>query len=120
MSWLPNSFTTSAPATLNRSTTVLFIEALSCIDSRVATTSFLPMRRAGMMKKGSTTSVRIVSFQSSASMKLSVTISVMTLDTTVPRVLVTACWAPITSLFRRDISAPVWVRVKNDSGRRWT
>ena len=33
-----------------------------------------------------------------------------------PSVFVTACWAPMTSLFMRDISEPVWVRVKNDSG----
>ena len=37
-----------------------------------------------------------------------------------PRVLVTACCAPMTSLFMRDISAPVWVRVKNDNGWCWT
>ena len=40
--------------------------------------------------------------------------SVTTLDTTEPSVPVTARWAPITSLFRRLVSAPVWVRVKND------
>ena len=40
----------------------------------------------------------------------------MTFETTVPSVLVTACCAPMTSLFMRDINAPVWVRVKNDSG----
>ena len=53
-------------------------------------------------------------------MKLSVTTRVMMFDTTVPSVLVTACWAPMTSLFSRDISAPVWVRVKNEIGSRWT
>ena len=37
-----------------------------------------------------------------------------------PSVLVTACCAPITSLFSRDINAPVWVRVKNAIGIRCT
>ena len=53
-------------------------------------------------------------------MKLRVTISVMMFDTTVPSVLVTACCAPMTSLFIRDINAPVCVRVKKDSGSRCT
>ena len=39
----------------------------------------------------------------------------MTLATTPDRVEVNACWAPITSLFSRLTSAPVWVRVKNAS-----
>jgi hypothetical protein len=42
------------------------------------------------------------------------------LPTTVPSVLVIACWAPITSLFIRDMSAPVWVRVKKETCIRWT
>ena len=53
-------------------------------------------------------------------MNASVMTSVMTFWTTVPRVLVTACCAPITSLFIRLISAPVWVRVKNEIGSRCT
>ena len=32
---------------------------------------------------------------------------------------VKACWAPRTSLLRRLMSAPVWVRVKNAIGCRW-
>ena len=47
---------------------------------------------------------------------MSVVTSTMTFDTTVPSVPVTARCAPITSLFRRLISAPVWVRVKNAIG----
>ena len=31
-----------------------------------------------------------------------------------------ACWAPITSVLSRLTSAPVWVRVKNATGIRWT
>ena len=49
-------------------------------------------------------------------MAVSVMTRVMTLDTTVPSVPVTARWAPITSLFSRLMSAPVWVRVKNEIG----
>ncbi len=37
-----------------------------------------------------------------------------------PSVPVTARWAPMTSLFIRLISDPVWVRVKNASGSRCT
>ena len=44
----------------------------------------------------------------------------MTFDTTEPSVPVTARWAPITSLFMRLTSAPVWVRVKNAIGMRCT
>ena len=39
---------------------------------------------------------------------------------TVPSVLVTACCAPMTSLFSRDCSEPVCVRVKNAIGIRCT
>ena len=53
-------------------------------------------------------------------MIVSTTARLMTFDTTVPSVVVTACWAPITSLFSRDCSAPVCVRVKNASGIRCT
>ena len=117
---LPNSFTTNAPATLNRSATVLFIEALRYIPSRVMPTSLLPIRRAGMMNAGSTSSVRIVKRHSSPSITVSVTAKPMTFETTVPNVFVIACCAPMTSLFIRDISAPVWARVKNDTGWRCT
>ena len=49
-------------------------------------------------------------------MNVIVTTTDTMLENTVPRVLVTACCAPMTSLFMRDISEPVCVRVKNDSG----
>ena len=42
------------------------------------------------------------------------------LTATVPSVFVTACCAPTTSLFSRDCSAPVCVRVKNAIGMRCT
>ena len=41
-------------------------------------------------------------------------------DTTPDSVEVKACWAPMTSLFSRDTRAPVWARVKNAIGWRWT
>ena len=50
----------------------------------------------------------------------SVVTSTTTLLTTLPSVLVTAVWAPTTSLLRRLVIAPVGVRVKNASGSRWT
>ena len=43
-----------------------------------------------------------------------------TLDTTPDSVDVNACCAPMTSLLSREISAPVWVRVKNATGIRCT
>ena len=113
---LPKSFTTSAPPTLNRSAMVLFIDAFSCMLSRVRRCSFGPIRFAGMMKSGRMASVSRVSRHSSASMNVTVTTTDTTLENTVPSVLVTACCAPMTSLFMRDISEPVWVRVKKDSG----
>ncbi|CAB4734890.1 unannotated protein [freshwater metagenome] len=53
-------------------------------------------------------------------MATSTVASVTTFDTTVPSVPVTARCAPITSLFMRLTSAPVWVRVKNEIGMRCT
>ena len=46
--------------------------------------------------------------------------SPMTLLTTLPSVLVTAVWAPTTSLLSRDVIAPVGVRVKKAIGIRIT
>ena len=44
----------------------------------------------------------------------------ITLDTTEDSTLVSACWAPITSLFSLLTSEPVCVRVKNAIGWRCT
>ena len=57
---------------------------------------------------------------SRAAIAPSVVISTTTLLTTLPSVLVTAVCAPTTSLLRRLVSAPVWVRVKNAIGIRCT
>ena len=102
-SCLPKSFTTSAPATLNRSAIVLLIDAFRLKPSRVITCSFRPMRRAGMMNAGSTTRVRSVSRHSRPNITASVIPRVIAFWTTVPMVLVTACCAPMTSLLIRLI-----------------
>ena len=65
-------------------------------------------------------SVRIVSRHSRTSITVSVTTSVMTFEMTVPSVPVTAFCAPMTSLFSRLCSEPVWVRVKKEIGSRCT
>ncbi len=79
-----------------------------------------PTRLAGMTKIGRTISDSRVRRHSSRVITTRVLTSTMTLDTTLPRVLVTAFWAPMTSLFSRLISAPVWVRVKKATGIRCT
>ena len=48
----PNSLTSIAPATLNRSVMVEPIWALSCIDSRVSRCSLRPTSRAGRRNSG--------------------------------------------------------------------
>ena len=119
-SWRPNSFTSSAPATLNRSVIVLFIEALRFIPSRVMACRPRPTRRAGSTNTGRITTASKVSRHSSAAMTIRVPTSVMMLPTTVPSVPVKARWAPITSLLSRLTRVPVWVRVKKASGMRCT
>ena len=112
--------TSVAPDTLNRSVICVFIAALCAICSREIPCSRRPTRWAGMMNIGSTTSASSVSRHSSAIIATSVVTSTTTLLTTLPSVLVTAVWAPITSLFRRRDRAPVCVRVKKAIGIRWT
>ena len=58
--------------------------------------------------------------QDSVNITPAVSTSPITLETTPDSVEVNACCAPITSLFSRLTSAPVWVRVKNASGIRCT
>ena len=53
-------------------------------------------------------------------MTASTRISCSTLDTTDDRVDVSACCAPMTSLFSRLTSEPVCALVKNAIGCRWT
>ena len=58
--------------------------------------------------------------QLSANIAMPTTSTAMPLETVLDRVEVNARWAPITSLLRRETSAPVWVRVKKASDWRWT
>ena len=53
-------------------------------------------------------------------MAISTSTRLIRLDSTVDRVEVNACWAPITSELSRETSLPVWVRVKKASGIRST
>ena len=78
----PNSFTSSAPATPNRSVMVAFILASRLYDSRVMSASRSPTRRAGMMKIGSSTSDSAVICQESVNITAAVSTSWMTLLTT--------------------------------------
>ena len=72
-----------------------------------------------MMNSGNTMRVSSVSCHWSQNMAASVVVSTITLLTMLPNVLVTAVWAPTTSLFSRDVIDPVGVRVKNAIGIRW-
>ncbi len=114
----PNSFTSSAPETVNRSVIVADISAFCVIRSRDRSASFVPTIRAGTMKIGSSTSAARVSGQDSASIDPSTSTSVMELLTTVDSVEVNACCAPLTSDCSRDTSFPVWERLKNAMGIR--
>ena len=116
----PNSLTSWAPDTLNRSVMVAFIEALRFMPSRVMPATVRPTRRAGRMNNGSSTMASRETRHSSRNRVSRVVAAVMALETTVPKVPVSARWAPITSLLRRLTSAPVWVRVKNEMGNRCT
>jgi hypothetical protein len=113
---LPNSFTSRAPDTLNRSVICVFIAALRSKPRRVIDDNRRPTRLAGMMNTGSTTSPMMVSRHSRRNIAVSVVMRTITLDTTEPRVVVTARWAPMTSLLSRLINAPVCVRRKNAMG----
>ncbi len=58
--------------------------------------------------------------QDSENITAAVSTRLTTFETSPDSVEVNACWAPSTSLLSRLTSAPVWVRVKNASGMRWT
>ena len=60
------------------------------------------------MKPGTTSRASSVTFQLSSSMAVRVVARVNTSEVTADSVP-TACWAPSTSLDRRDSSDPVWV-----------
>ena len=79
-----------------------------------------PIRRAGITNSGSMTIEMSVICQDRLNITPAVSTRPTTLDTSPDIVEVNACCAPSTSLFSRLTSAPVWVRVKNASGMRWT
>lgn len=116
----PYSLASCAPATLNRSVISELISASSCICSRLTACSRLPTHLAGSTKIGSSSSAIRVTCQDSTSIVISTRTRLITLDTTEDSVVVSARCAPITSLFRRLISEPVWARMKNATGCRWT
>jgi len=82
--------------------------------------SLLPTNRAGTRKIGRSARTTSVIGHDSQNMAARVTATPITLLTTDEKVSVKACWAPRTSLFKRDTSAPVWVRVKKAMGILWT
>ena len=75
--------------------------------------------RAGTRKMGTRIRAARVICQLRKNIAAMTMTTVTRLPTTLERRSVKACWAPITSLFSRLTSAPVWVRVKNANGMRW-
>ena len=116
----PNSLTSVAPGAEKRSVICVVIAALWPAASRSRWASREPIRRAGITKIGSSTSVSRVIDHDRRSITASVRTRAMTLLTTPDSVHVNARWAPITSLLRRLTSAPVRVRMKNATGIRCT
>ena len=108
----PKSLTSSAPATLNRSVICVLMSALRDICSRVSACSRRPIQRAGSRNTGTSRSDTTVTCQDSANIATRTMTAEMRLPSTPPSVDVNACWAPMTSLFSREINAPVWARVK--------
>ena len=88
------------------------------MPSRVMEARRLPTRLAGIRKMGNSASAISVSFHSRVIRVIRVANRVITLETTVDNVPVSARCAPITSLFMRLVSAPVRVREKNPIGIR--
>ncbi len=116
----PNSLTSRAPATLKRSVICVDMSAFSCICSRVICCSVRPIQRAGTRKIGSRISEATVICHDRNSIATTTATRLIMLPTTPESVEVNACCAPITSLLRRETSAPVWARVKKATGMRCT
>ena len=109
------------PATPSRSVMRVFMAALRSICRRVSACRRRPTRLAGMTNTGSRASASSVRRQSSTmNIVSSVIRRTQALETSWPSVPVMARWAPITSLLRRLISAPVCTLVKNDTPMRCT
>ena len=105
-----------APGAENRSVICVVMAALCIAASRSRTPTRAPMRRAGMTKIGSSTTASSVICHDRLAITATVSTSTITLVTTPDSAEVKARWAPITSLFSRLTSAPVWVRVKKAIG----
>lgn len=116
----PKSLTRVAPGAENRSVILVPMAAFSAAASRCIRAIRLPMRRAGITNTGSSASASRVICQDRVSITTRVSSRVTRLLTTPDRVLLKARWAPMTSLLRRETSAPVRVRVKNATGMRCT
>jgi hypothetical protein len=115
----PNSFTSRAPDTLNRSVMVVLMLALSCMLLREMRLIRPDSRRSRTRKGGSTKSDRAVICQDRTNMGTSVATRVNTSEVTDAKVD-TEVWASSTSLVSRLISDPVWVRLKKATGIRCT
>ena len=112
----PNSLTSVAPGAEKRSVICDVMAALCSVASRSSAPTLAPTRRAGITKIGSNTSASTVICHDKLSITTTVRTRAMRLVTTPDNAEVNARWAPITSLFNRLTSAPVWVRVKNAIG----
>ena len=91
-----------------------------CICCRVSPANRLPIHLAGRMNSGTRTSEAKVICQERANIVTRTITRLMRFPSTPDSVDVNACCAPMTSLFSRDTSAPVCVRVKNATGWRCT
>src|SRR5664280_1604066 len=78
-----------------------------------------PTRFAGRTNTGRMTRLISVICHESRNITMRTSVTLIRLETTDDSVSVNACWAPMTSLLRRLISAPVWVRVKKAMGIFW-
>ena len=116
----PNSLSSMAPPTLNRSVIALPMSALPFIRSRARVAIRALTHRDATSRIGKSRRGNRVTCQLSASMVIPTTITEMMFETVPDSVDVNALWAPITSLLSRLTSAPVWVRVKNASDWRCT
>jgi hypothetical protein len=79
-----------------------------------------PTQREASSNSGKRARHARVTFQLSANIVTPTTTTLIRFETVLDSVEVNARCAPITSLFRRETSAPVWVRVKNAKDIRWT
>jgi hypothetical protein len=121
-SWVgrPNSLTSVAPGAENRSVIWVPMDAFRSAFSRRRSAMVRPIRRAGSTKTGSRISASTVTCQARVIITATASASWMELLSTEASVVVTADWAPTTSLLSRLTSAPVRVRVKNATGWRCT